>query len=357
MAAPVPRDAATVVIVRDVPPPRTGIEVLLLRRAEGPDHHSGAWVFPGGVLDPGDRIQCEVAPGLTDLQASERLGLESGGLAFYLAAIRECFEESGILLAVNASGHYACLEAETGWPTAAMRRDLAQGVGTLSTLCSQYKLRLVPERLHYIAHWLTPSGRAKRFDTRFFLAFSPSSQAVIPDATETLDHVWIAPEEALSSSNIRRLMVPTRETLRMLCGLSNCEEVRHWAEHLRAVTCVRPRLALTRHGLESVPPRHPAYDEVVKLDPDERCDAWCELREGVPVQISDHVLRITASDGTHTYRVENLTQGWQEVSPSSLHLVEEDRVVIAPDMASLPVHAREKADWLAAADGFLQRLR
>lgn len=99
MAAPVPRDAATVVIVRDAPLPRSGIEVLLLRRAEGPDHNSGAWVFPGGVLDPGDRTPCEVAPGLTDLQASERLGLDSGGLAFYLAAIRECFEEAGSALA------------------------------------------------------------------------------------------------------------------------------------------------------------------------------------------------------------------------------------------------------------------
>lgn len=103
-------------------------------------------------------------------------------------------------------------------------------------------------------------------------------------------------------------------------------------------------------------PTHPAYDEILKLDPHERCDAWCELREGVPVQIGDHVQRITASDGSNTYRVSNQTEGWQEVSPSRLHLVEQDRFIIAPGMASLPVQMREWADWLAAAQGFLQRL-
>ncbi|ROZ68806.1 NUDIX domain-containing protein [Ramlibacter sp. WS9] len=357
MAAPAPRDAATVVIVRNAPPPRTGIEVLLLQRAEGADHNSGAWVFPGGVVDRGDRSPSEVAPGLTDLQASERLGLESGGLAFYLAAIRECFEEAGILLAVNARGDYVSLEDETGWPTATMRRDLTQGVATLSTLCTRYGLRLVAERLHYIAHWLTPTGRAKRFDTRFFLALSPGVQAAVPDRTETLDHVWIAPEEALSPSNLRRLMVPTRETLLMLCGLPDCAAAIRWAEHLRGVTCIQPWLALTSRGIESVPPSHPAYDEVLKLDPAGQCAAWCELRPGVPVQISDHVMRITGSDGSHTYRVGSPMQGWQDVSPSSLHLVEQDRLLIAPDMTSLAVNDREKADWLAAGRGFLQRLR
>src|SRR5687767_2668563 len=117
MAAPVPRDAATVVIVRDASPTGSGIEVLLLQRAEGGDHNSRAWVFPGGLVDPGDRAPFDLPLELTDAQASARLGLADGGLAYYLAAVRECFEEAGILYALDSTGAFA----EAGTDTAALR--------------------------------------------------------------------------------------------------------------------------------------------------------------------------------------------------------------------------------------------
>jgi 8-oxo-dGTP pyrophosphatase MutT (NUDIX family) len=112
MAATPLRDAATVVVVRDAA--CGGLEVLLLQRAERGDHNSGAWVFPGGLVDPGDREPTGLAPGMTDTQASARLKLERGGLAFYLAAIRECFEESGILFATGGEGGFASLEGDRG---------------------------------------------------------------------------------------------------------------------------------------------------------------------------------------------------------------------------------------------------
>lgn len=354
MAVPHPRDAATVVVVRDALAPGKGIEVLLLQRAEGADHNSGAWVFPGGVLDASDRSSSELSLSLTDAQASARLGLEHGGLAYFLAAIRECFEEAGILLAVDVDGEYTSLEAATDWPTAAWRRDLHQGKTTLAALCNRYSLRLVPERLHYIAHWLTPLGRVKRFDTRFFVAIAPGLQAAMHDTTETRDHIWIAPRDAQSASNARRLMVPTRAVLHTIGQFRSCAELIEWAANAPEIPRTQPRLGLSAAGLESIPPWHPAYEELGKLDPHGRCDAWCELRPGVPVRISEYVVRFTNSDGHHTYRVGRENHSWEEVTPSSIRVIAQDRLVIAPSIACVPPDLLAVVDWVAASDGFLQ---
>jgi 8-oxo-dGTP pyrophosphatase MutT (NUDIX family) len=91
-----PRLAATIVVIRDG---TSGLEVLLSRRAERGDHNSGAWVFPGGIVERRDALAQSACAGLDDAEASRRLGLASGGLDYYVAAIRECFEESGLLFA------------------------------------------------------------------------------------------------------------------------------------------------------------------------------------------------------------------------------------------------------------------
>jgi 8-oxo-dGTP pyrophosphatase MutT (NUDIX family) len=352
----VPRDAATVVIVRDAGPPHRGIEVLLLKRAEGPDHNSGAWVFPGGLVDAGDRVPCELSLDLDDTQASTRLGLPQGGLAFYLAAIRECFEEAGILFAVDAQGEFAALDSHGARETAAIRQDVRQGKCTLADLCRQFSLRLVPERLHYIAHWLTPLGRAKRFDTRFFVAIAPPLQPAMHDSTETMEHVWITPPDALSPSNARHLMVPTRALLETVLPFQNTGDLMHWASISRDIERVQPRLALGAMGLESIRPDHPAYEEIGKLDPEGRCDVSCELRPRTPVQLSEHIVRITDEHGRHTYRLGSDAEGWEEVVPSTARLVAVDRIVIALDRASVPPGLLAEADWLAACEGFLQPL-
>jgi 8-oxo-dGTP pyrophosphatase MutT (NUDIX family) len=351
-----PRDAATVVIVRDAAPPRRGIEVLLLRRADSSDHSGGAWVFPGGLVDAGDRLPCELALELSDTEASSRLGFPQGGLAFYLAAIRECFEEAGILFAMDAEGEFAVLDSHGASETTAIRRDVRQGKCTLADLCRQFSLRLVPERLHYIAHWLTPLGRAKRFDTRFFVAIAPPLQAAMHDSTETMDHVWIAPSDALSPSNARHLMVPTRVLLETVLQFQNTAHLAHWAAISRDIKRVQPRLALGAMGLETIRSDHPAYEEVGKLDPEGRCDASCELRPGTPVRLSEHIVRTTDDHGRHTYRVGSDVQGWEEVVPSTARPVAVDRIVIARDRACVPPGLLAEADWLAACEGFLQPL-
>src|SRR5438552_16249584 len=96
-----PRSAATLVVVRDAP---AGVEVLLMLRAERGDHNSGAWVFPGGVVDRRDRDWHGCCHGGDDLWASALLGVDSGGLDYPIATLRECFEEAGLLFAADAAG-------------------------------------------------------------------------------------------------------------------------------------------------------------------------------------------------------------------------------------------------------------
>jgi ADP-ribose pyrophosphatase YjhB (NUDIX family) len=353
MTAAIPRDAATVVVVRAGTP---GLQVLLLQRAERGDHNSGAWVFPGGLLDPADREAAGLPIDMSDGEASARLRLERGGLAFYLAAIRECFEESGILYAVDGQGEFVSLEGEAGAQLAALRHELKDGHCTLADICRRFSLRLVPERLHYIGHWVTPAGRAKRFDTRFFLAIAPAEQTAMHDAGETLDHVWIAPAEALSPSNARRLMTPTRAMIDQLRPFADTRSLDSWGAAPREVMRVLPLLALGTGGVVPVLPGHPAYDEIAKLDPEGRCDAWSELRPEVPVRISEQVERVTGTDGVNRYRVGGDAQGWVDPTDQAPRLVKEDRLVIAHDAGSVTPEMRRAADWLAPGTGFLRKL-
>ena len=344
-----PRDAATVVVVRDG---RSGLEVLLLQRAERGDHNSGAWVFPGGLLDARDREMTATGT-FHDEVASTRLGLDHGGLAFYVAAVRECFEEAGILFALDEHGSITPVSHEL----AALRDPLKDGEVQFAELLRRFGLTLVPGRLHYIGHWLTPLGRAKRFDTRFFLAIAPQEQTARHDANETLDHVWLRPSEALSSANSRRLMTPTRAMLELLLPFEGTQSLAAWAESPRVVERVLPRLGLGTQGVRPVLPGDPAYEEVGKLDTQGRGDVWCELCPGVPARVSPRVVRVIGEDGSNTYRVDT-AQGAVEVvpAPGTMLLVPEDRLVIVHDADSLPAEARASADWIAPARGFLVRL-
>lgn len=289
-----PRAAATVLVVRDGP---EGLEVLLLRRAEKGDHNSGAWVFPGGLVDADDRAVRQACTGLDDAQASARLGLPEGGLDHFVAAVRECFEEAGVLLALDRQGAPARLDGPEGQALLALRGPLHRGECSFASMCREHGLTLPMDRLHYVAHWLTPRGRPKRFDTRFFLAVLPPDQETAHDAVETTDHVWLRPAQALSPANQRRLMTPTRAMLEMLAGFEGCASLVEWVHRPRSVACVLPRLAAGPGGVEPILPDHPAYDEVGLLDPDGRGLAQCALQPGTAVALSPHVLRLTAADG------------------------------------------------------------
>ena len=306
-----PRPAATIVVVRDAP---AGLQVLLLRRAEKGDHNSGAWVFPGGLLDAGDRHCHGACTGLDDARASVVLGVPEGGLDYYVAAIRESFEEAGILFAVDQRGQPIDMLVDSGTPLAALREPLHRGDVAFADVCRDFGLQLAVDQLFYIAHWVTPPGRAKRFDTRFFVAVLPQGQTSSHDALETVDHVWLRPDEALSSDNSRRLMTPTRSVIATIARFERTQALLAWARSPREVATVAPRLARDGSGVRPVQPHEPAWAELGFVDPHGQGTAWCELRPGEPAPLAPGVARVTAPDGTNSYLVGS-ADGWTVIDP------------------------------------------
>ncbi len=297
-----PRTSATVVLVRSAADD-AGIEVLLMRRAERGDHNSNAWVFPGGLTDPRDREADHHADGLDDLQASQRLGLPSRGLDFYLAAVRECFEESGILFSSTPLPSAELIEQ---W-----RADMQRGERSLAEFCESCNQRLALGKISYLAHWVTPVGRPKRFDTRFFLAVAPPDQVVAHDGSETVDHVWIRPAEALArGDDAMRMLTPTLHTLKLLARWAKVEQLIEWAETPREVAQTMPCIGQSSQGPRPVTPDEAPYAEMLKLDPQRSGSASCELVPGRAVRLSERLIRVTANNGsmmtgpgTNTYLV------------------------------------------------------
>lgn len=308
-----PRPAATLVVVRDGP---SGLEVLLLRRAERGDHNSGAWVFPGGLVDPGDREASACARGLDARTANERLGLDDGALDYLVCAIRECFEECGLLFADGPRPDAPTLRA---W-----RHDVHRGERSFAELCRQAGWTLRLDRLAYLSHWLTPRGRAKRFDTRFFVAVAPEGQDTAHDTHETVEHGWFRPAEALArDAGGFKLMTPTRVTLELLSRFADAASLMAWARAPREVALVMPRIGRGPQGERPVMPDEPAWAEIGRLDPQGHGHVSYALEPGVPVRLSERVIRVTAPNGsvmtgpgTNTYLVGGgAANRWTVIDP------------------------------------------
>jgi 8-oxo-dGTP pyrophosphatase MutT (NUDIX family) len=235
-----PRPASTVLALRDGP---GGVEVLMLRRNLNSDFVGGAYVFPGGSVDETDRESAwegRVA-GVDDAAASTRLGLAEGGLAYLVAALRELFEEAGLLLAAGAE--------RVGDRLAEHRRALNEGRAAFAEVIEAEGLVLAAGELVYLAHWITPEGPPRRFDTRFFVARAPEGQRATHDAGETVADTWITPSAALAARRRGELdmILPTVRTLESIARFTRVEEVLAWARELGEIAAVRPRI-VTRDG-------------------------------------------------------------------------------------------------------------
>jgi glyoxylase-like metal-dependent hydrolase (beta-lactamase superfamily II)/8-oxo-dGTP pyrophosphatase MutT (NUDIX family) len=298
-APPPPRPAASVVVVRDA---AVGVEVLLLRRAEGAGAGAvggGVWVFPGGVVDDADADAHHGCAGLDDAQASAALGLARGGLAYWVAAVRECFEEAGLLYA-QAPGA-ADLVAPAGAAAerlAAWRAPLHRGERTLAQLCAAGGWQLALDRLVYVSHWLTPPLRIKRYDTRFFVAAAPPGQTARCDGVELTEQRWLRPADALAQADALRLMTPTRKTLEALARFDRVEPLLAWARAPREIARIMPMIGRGRDGVRPVTPDEPAYAELARVDPQCRGSHACEIEPGRAVRLSAQLLRVTAANGS-----------------------------------------------------------
>ena len=284
------RNAATVIVLRT----HDGVvQVLLMRRApRDGDIHSGACVFPGGLVDAADRDGHALCDGIDDAQASARLGLDANGLDYYVAALREVFEESGLLIASTP------LDVATIEALADERAALNKRQTTLPAICARFGLRLAADRIVYSDHWLTPPGVPKRYDTRFFIAEAPARQVALQDDTETDAQLWLTPAEALERRRELKLAPPTVAVLRRLETLPGIGAMLEHAHTQATVPRIMPRLATGAKGLRPVMPDEPAWAEIGHVDPDGHGRHGYELTPGVPVRLSPRLIRITANNGS-----------------------------------------------------------
>ncbi len=222
------RDAATVMLVRDGD---AGLEVFMLRRNPNSTFVAGAYVFPGGAVDPGDAddpMLDEVCDGRTDVEASRSLGLAEKGLAYWVAAIRESFEEAGVLLAHTADGEFVSF-ADDGVEQrfARHRADVDAGHVRLAEVCRAEALTLAVGELHYFSHWITPKGPPRRFDTRFFVCRAPAEQEPLHDDRETVASLWTRPTDALAAHQRGKLelILPTIRNLQAISRFDTTDEL------------------------------------------------------------------------------------------------------------------------------------
>jgi 8-oxo-dGTP pyrophosphatase MutT (NUDIX family) len=185
------RPAATVMLLRDT---AAGLEVFMLRRTSAAVFAGGMYVFPGGKVDPSDG---------------------EGDEGFVVAAIRECYEECGVLLAVDPQGQMV----DDGHPALAHREGVYDGSVDVRALAADHGLRLAIDQLVWMSHWITPRGEAsRRFDTRFYMVASPTGQSSHHDDSETVASMWVRPPDAVASyeRGELQLMPPTIANLRFL---------------------------------------------------------------------------------------------------------------------------------------------
>lgn len=215
------------------------LEVLLLRRSDSTPFVPGAHVFPGGAVETSDGDDgFDAHTDLSDAAASAILRVPSGGRAFWVAAIRECLEEAGVLLS-TCDGHPVDDTHPLLADEPSLRAGLEAGTTLLLDLCREHGLGLGLDRMVYVSQWITPEESPRRYDTRFFAAAMPAGQSASADEWEAVDAQWWEPTRALESwqADEIQLIEPTVVSLRLLADHDDAES---------ALTALRRTGASTR---------------------------------------------------------------------------------------------------------------
>ena len=246
-----PRPAATIVLLRDG---EAGVEVLLMRRSRRAGFVPGAWVFPGGRVDASDADPeaVELLADLSPEEAARRLRLPDGdppAIAYYLAALREAFEETGILVGERPDGSPPPTAAEEG-RVDAVREALMQDEITLADALERLECRIDGDAVEYIAHWITPRPEPRRYDTRFFAAKVPSGARPVVDPREMVDALWLPPGEALDRCDDGALpmVFPTIKTVEQLAAFRTAGEALEGIGG-QEVRTILPTLVVTPTGV------------------------------------------------------------------------------------------------------------
>jgi 8-oxo-dGTP pyrophosphatase MutT (NUDIX family) len=226
-----PQPAATVMLLRDG---ADGLEVFMILRHQMSDVHAGALVFPGGRVDPEDHALA------ADAAHSPPQRSDVAMTALGVAAVRETFEECGVLLA-RARGEQALVDAgRLRTIEAAHRAAMMRAQRSFGEILAAEDLALAADALVPFAHWISPERSPKRFDTHFFLACAPSDQVALHDGQEAVDSLWIAPAAALerADAGVYRMAFPTRMNLQKLARHHSVAAAIEAARSSRIVTVI-----------------------------------------------------------------------------------------------------------------------
>ncbi|RZL94635.1 MAG: MBL fold metallo-hydrolase [Variovorax sp.] len=304
--------AATVLLLRDT---REGIEVLMTRRSATASFAPGAYVFPGGRIDEGDRAAHRVAtrrPTQSDTQLTQAV-----------AAVRESFEELGVLLARHDDGRPAGADEVAG-----MDRSTAGSAVGLADQCEARGLRLATDQVYTFAHWITDRDLPKRFDVPFLVARMPEGQTPTADETEQFEPCWVRPADALArhAAGSFFMIFPTLRTLERMAAYATVDAVleacapRDGAEAPLFTSC--PRAGLLR-GKEARFMEHESpYGELTLVCPDGQIVHALDWQCEAPVPLLKNVQRLTAPNpsamtgpGTNSYVVGDAATGYIVIDP------------------------------------------
>lgn len=225
-----PRLAATVILLRPAEP--RGFEVFLTRRPDGMPFLGGMYCYPGGTLNKEDCRPAAIAQtvGRTPQQARQIIGAEftlEEATGLWIAAVREVFEEVGVLLAAEANGGALSMTAERAARLAECHAQLSSKSLSFTGLLEREQLYCDLASLSHFSAWQTPAQFTMRFDTRFFLAALPEGQTPLPTSYEVAHSVWLTPDRAMQLFNGGELpmIFPTFASLRTLADFDTLESV------------------------------------------------------------------------------------------------------------------------------------
>ncbi|MDM0114604.1 MBL fold metallo-hydrolase [Variovorax sp. J22R133] len=306
---PVPtRPAATVLLLRDGP---EGLEVLMTRRSDNASFAPGAYVFPGGRIDDTDTRARTIA---TRRRTQSRVQLTQA-----IAAVRETFEELGVLLAHHAEGGAPVSAAEV----AAMDRSTTSTT-SFADQCAARCLRLSTDQVYTLAHWITDRDMPKRFDVPFLVARMPADQVPVADDAEQFEPVWVRPADALARHAKGRffMIFPTVRTLKRLTVFQNVDSVLSLCAQEKPLWISCPRAGLLG-GKDARFMEHEApYGELALVCPDGQTGHALDWQSKEPVPLLKNVQRLTAPNpsamtgpGTNSYVIGEKATGYVVVDP------------------------------------------
>lgn len=297
------RQAATVLLLRDT---AQGIEVLMTRRSMTASFAPGAYVFPGGGIDAADAQ--------AHAQSTRRASQSELHLTQAIAAIRESFEELGVLLARHADGSYASTA-----DIAALDRK-----APFAAQCRARGLTLAGDQVFVLAHWVTDRDLPRRFDVPFLVARMPEGQSPVADETEQFEPVWVRPAEALARHQVGGFFIifPTIRTLQRLEAYQTVDDVLKACASEQPLWTSCPRAGLLAGKEARYMEIDAPYGELALTCPDGQIVHPLDWQTTQPVRLLKNVMRLTAPNpgmmtgpGTNSYIVGDADSGYIVIDP------------------------------------------